>query len=435
MRQKTFWIAASCVLAVIGLGPVFSSGAAPAISEKVIYSFQGGVDGGQPLSDLTLDAAGNFYGTTSVGGIPGYGTVFELQHTNDGWKKQILHSFVGGSDGAYPAAGVIFDHAGSLYGATKGGGVGDAGTVFKLTPNSRGGWTETVIFSLPYDGSVGYAPQADLAFDDHGNLYGTASQGGSSGDSCNAYGCGTVFELTPQSGGSWTGTTIHTFEPNSSDGAVPSSGVVLDSQGSVYGATQYGGTGLCGGGPFILPGCGTVYKLAPSAGGSWTETIYSFTRGGGFGVLPSGGLLFDKENRLLATTRRGGDGLGTVFQLKPSQKKEWQQTVLHRFYGHPDGMTPTGRLVADADGNLFGVSTYGGIAATRPGYGSVFELQRSLDGWKERVLYRFTGGSDASNPQSGLVLDKQGRLYGTTEHGGNNTGCNSGCGTVYEVTP
>jgi uncharacterized repeat protein (TIGR03803 family) len=436
MRQKAFWIAASCVLAVIGLRPVFSSGAAPASKEKVIYSFTGGADGGQPMSDLTIGADGNLYGTTSQGGVGcvgnGCGTVFELKRTQDGWKEQILYSFAGGNDGAIPEAGVVFDKAGNLYGTTVAGGnnQGGTGTVFKLSPNSHGGWTESVI---------GYAdsPTGDLVFDDNGNLYGANSQGGSGGTSCNGFGCGTVFELTPQAGGSWKETTIHLFEQNSSDGVIPSSGVVLDFAGNVYGETLYGGAGACdrGGINNNAHGCGAIYELTPNPGGSWTEIVYSLVRGGGFGIFPSGGLLLDQAGRLLSTTQQGGDGFGTVFELRESQKKGWQQSVLHRFYGHPDGVQPAGRLAEDAHGNLFGVSAYGGSVPTRFGYGTVFELARSGDGWKEKVLYRFSGGTDATNPQTGLVLDTQGRLYGTSQSGGNGTGCDGGCGTVYEVVP
>jgi hypothetical protein len=125
MRREIFWIAAGCVLVLAGFLPVFSSGASPDSPEKVIYSFTGGADGGQPLSDLTLDSEGNLYGTTNLGGTSGAicdpfgcGTVFELKRTQDGWKEQVLYTFAGGYDGAYPVGGVIFDKAGNLYGTT-----------------------------------------------------------------------------------------------------------------------------------------------------------------------------------------------------------------------------------------------------------------------------------------------------------------------------
>jgi uncharacterized repeat protein (TIGR03803 family) len=330
MRRKSFWIAASCILAVVGLRPVFSSSASPGSREKVIYAFTGGADGGSPLSDLTIGSAGNLYGTTSHGGIAttcvSCGTVFELKRPNDGWKEQVLYSFAGGNDGAGPAAGVIFDKAGNLYGTTEGGGSGDSGTVFKLTPNSRGGWTETVIYSFAYNGSAGQYPAVDLSFDVQGNIYGTTPQGASNGG-CSEWGCGALFELTPRSDGSWTETTIHVFTDTGGDGAIPSSEVVLDSAGNVYGTTKSGGTGSCllEDHPFDPTlGCGTIYRATQGSGGAWTETVlYNFVRGGGFGVFPSGGVLFDNANHLFGVTLAGGDGLGAAFELRDLQSKGW----------------------------------------------------------------------------------------------------------------
>lgn len=435
MRRKSFWIAASCILTLAGLLPAFSSGASEASKEKVLYSFSGGSDGGQPLSDLTIDSAGNLYGTTSQGGTGtacgsgGCGTVFELKRSQDGWKEQVLYSFAGGKDGAFPAAGLTFDTSGNLYGTTASGGTG-YGTVFKLAPNSQGGWTERVIYSFDY-GNGGAAPAADLVLDAHGNLYGTASQGGSGGNSCNASGCGTVFELTPQPDGSWAETTIHIFEQNSSDGIVPSSGVILDSAGNVFGMTLYGGAGRCSGGVYGIDGCGSVYELTPNSGG-WTETIlYNFVQGCGFGIHPSGGLFFDKAGHLRGTSQAGGDGFGTVVQLYDSQKNSRQQSGLHLFYGNPDGMNPVGRLAVDATGKLFGVTSSGGANRT----GIIFELRPSKDAWKETILHSFGGTGDGATPQAGLVLDSKGRLYGTTQYGGSGTACNQGCGTVFEVIP
>jgi hypothetical protein len=228
---------------------------------------------------------------------------------------------------------------------------------------------------------------------------------------------------------------LHQFAGPPNDGADPLSGVVLDSAGNVYGMTFAGGTGTCE--VFGYVGCGFAYKLTPHNGG-WTETpIYVFPRGGGFARDLTSALILDKDGDLVGASRLGGDGLGTIFQLRPSQGKLWEQNVLHRFYGIPDGFTPNGNLAMDAQGNLFGVTNQGGAAAGWEG--TVFELVRPKAGrWPERVLHSFAGGSDGSYPQAGPVLDGQGRLYGTTFYGGGGSLCNSynpGCGTVYEVTP
>ena len=429
MRKRDFWIAASCILAGLGLFPLFSSGASPASTEKVLYSFAGGTDGENPSSDLTLDSEGNLYGTTTYGGevtcvyhgetFPGCGTVFELKRTADGWSEQILYRFnINGnsSGGALPAAGVIFDKAGNLYGTTEGiPNECGQGNVFELTPNSQGAWTETVLYSFTCEGG-GYNPATDLVFDDKGDLFGTAGN--------------IVFELLPRADGSWEEVTLHTFT-GKPDGAIFSSGVLLDSQGHVYGMTQSGGTGTCMYNRKTF-GCGIVYELIPSAEGAghWAENVvYNFARGGGFAVNPSGGLILDRPGHLFITTAAGGDGLGTVAELTRSQKG-WEQSVLYRFYGGPDGNQPAGRLVINA-GVGFGVTNRGGTN----GLGTVFGL-KGLDtgGWKAGVLYSFAGGSDARNPTTGLVSDSQGNLYGTTIAGGVQ-GCYEGCGTVYEVTP
>jgi uncharacterized repeat protein (TIGR03803 family) len=344
-----------------------------ASSAKIIYSFAGGADGAFPYSDLIADAAGNLYGTTyGGGGACDCGTVFELIRTKDGWKHQVLYSFAGGTnDGAVPAAGLVFDIAGNLYGTTLIGGIfnciGDCGTVFELTPNRHGGWSEKVLYFFS-DYNDGMNPESDLVFDSQGNLYGTAG-GGTSGGHCGwsiYWSCGMVFKLTPNLDGTWTKTTIHNFA-GAPDAAFPLGPLVLDSDGSFYGATEYGGTGQC-----VLPpdkgppyGCGALYHLTP-AGDGWTETvIYSFFRGRGFARNPSGGLVIDNSGRLLAASVYGGDGDGAFFLLEET-KKGWEQTALYRFYGNPDGINPMGRLAMSPQGNLFGATQAGGRTRLGP---------------------------------------------------------------------
>jgi hypothetical protein len=445
MSRKTFWIAAGCILVLAGLLPIFSSGASPANREKVIYAFQGGTDGASPMSDLILDSEGNLYGTTSQGGTGtcgsgGCGTVFELKRTQDGWKEEVLYSFGAyQGDGVGPQAGLVFDSAGNLYGTTI-AGLGDnsfVGTVFKLSPNGHGGWTESVIYSFEPDQSAGANPSTDLVFDAHGNLYGTAPIGGGNANSCYGDGCGTVFKLTPQSDGSWGETTIHIFTDAGGDGAYPSSGLVLDPAGNLYGLTQSGGTGSCqlrsGGSPTVF-GCGTLYKLTVNLEESPNETVlYNFAPGGGFGIYPSSGILFDNKSHLLGTTQRGGDGFGTVFELQDKKAKVWHESEAHIFDGNPDGVRPVGRLTTDANGDLFGATSYG--AAVTKGLGTVFELQPSKNGWNEKILHSFAGSPDGAIPSAGLISDSQGHLYGTTQFGGKEPGFDRCCGTVYEVVP
>jgi uncharacterized repeat protein (TIGR03803 family) len=157
----------------------------------VLHSFGNGTDGDFPEAGLISDAAGNLYGTTIGGGIHNSGTVFEaIPQEGRGWTAKVLHSFGHGTDGAIPYAGLILDAAGNLYGTTELGGIHgpDSGTAFELTPREGGGWTEKVLHS--FNGTDGALPLAGLIFDDSGNLYGTTSEGG-------IHNSGTVFEITP----------------------------------------------------------------------------------------------------------------------------------------------------------------------------------------------------------------------------------------------
>jgi uncharacterized repeat protein (TIGR03803 family) len=418
MRRNQYWAGGVGILALLGLVPVISSGASQSSKakpqgahEKVIYSFTGGADGAHPMSDLVIDRAGNLYGTTSEGGSTtscffGCGTVFQLKHTQTGWEEQVLYRFGNDTnDGQSPEAGMIFDSSGNLYGTTREGGTGREGTVFKLAPNGKGGWAESVIYSFPGYPHVAL-PSSDLVQDAYGNLYGSTPYGGSGGGD----GFGTVFELIRRSDGSWTESTLYQFAGPPGDGANPSSGVVLDSAGNLYGLTAGGGSNPCNG---FNPGCGIAYKLTPDGKGNWKETVlFNFARGSGFPANPSGGLLVDPDgDRLVGTTVRGGNGLGTVFVLNQSKQGEWKQDVVHRFYENLDGRSPLGQLTRNSHGNLLGTTVAGG----RQYSGMVFELEaREKGAWKEKILYGFGGGGDAQYPEAGLVLDNRGHLYGTT---------------------
>jgi uncharacterized repeat protein (TIGR03803 family) len=396
--------------------------------EQVLYAFQGGNDGADPIGNLIFDSSGNLYGATETGGgtdcSSGCGTVFELSpNGSGGWTETILYSFQGGSDGAGPSAGLIFDQAGNLYGTTQGGGVNYLGTVFELSPSGNGGWTETILYS--FQGSPDGAGPQGLIFDGSGNLYGTTGAGGEGTCSINAISlpvqCGTVFELAPKGNGEWTETVIYSF-PSNSEGFSPNPGLIFDNSGKLYGTTSEGGT----------DGYGIAYELSPN--GTKT-TLYSF-QGGSDGANPEAGLIFDGNGNLYGTAFYGGTGCGapfcgTVFELSPKGTGGWTETTLHSFQGGSDGGNPAAGLNFDKNGNLYGSTVYGG-----PGYGTVFELSpNGSGGWMENVLLTFPGGSEGMYPYSGLILDPDDNLYGTTYEGGV-TGCGAsgnGCGLVYEL--
>ena len=274
--------------------------------ETVLYAFQGGSDGVQPLSDLVFDPAGNLYGTTSLGGmmqanchnIGGCGLVYKLTPSNDGWTESVIHSFTGGNDGFTPYSGLVFDQAGNLYGTTRyGGGPGCAplgcGTVYQLTP-SGSGWKENVIYKFT-GGSDGDDPWGGVIFDQSGNLYGTTVSGGAGGG-------GTVYELSPSNGG-WTLTTLYSF--SGSDGSYAS--LTMDASGNVYGTTF-------GDGAY---GYGNVFKLTPSNGG-WTYTSLHDFPFGSYGYRPRGNVILDARNYIYGTASEGGTyGNGVVFEITP----------------------------------------------------------------------------------------------------------------------
>jgi uncharacterized repeat protein (TIGR03803 family) len=230
-------------------------------TEKVLHNFSNtGPDGAEPEAGVILDAAGNLYGTTLFGGTNrsrgGYvGVVYELSPAGSEWNETILYSFAQSRyDAAGPYGSLIFDATGNLYGTTTSGGryFGD-GTVFELSPHSRGPWTETVLHSFSDAGKDGYHPYCSLIFDSAGNLYGTTSQGGAYGQGGSFLG-GTVFELMPASGGNWTERIVHSFG-NGTDGSEPLDGLIFDASGNLYGTTEYGGGGV-GDGP------GTVFEIS-----------------------------------------------------------------------------------------------------------------------------------------------------------------------------
>ena len=379
-----------------------STGAA---QEKVLHVFLDDlVDGTTPQAGLIFDAAGNLYGTTAGGGPSGRGTVFELSPGAGGtWTEKVLWSFGNGTDGAQPYAGLIFDPAGNLYGTTDLGGAFGYGTVFELSPGAGGTWTEKVLHSFNNDGTDGIEPLAPLIFDAAGNLYGTTYQGGA----YNSY--GTVFELSPAGGGTWTEKVLHSFG-SGMDGEISYGGLIFDAAGNLYGTTAYGGTN----------DLGTVFELTPAAGGTWTEKVLHSFGSGTDGTYPWAGLIFDAAGNLYGTTSGGGTAGGTLFELTPAGGGTWTEQVLHNFGNGTDGVTPQASLIFDGAGNLYGTTNGGGSY----GGGTVFRFNAH----GETLLYSFSG-EDGNNPYAGLILDVAGNLYGTTTGGGSD-----GEGVAFEIT-
>ena len=232
-----------------GFGVVYKMrpGANGSWSLMVIHAFTGGTDGlGGSASRLLLDAAGNVYGVNTVGGANGFGNVYELSPSGGGkWQLTTLYSFKDQPDGASPYGGLIFDKNGNLYGTTYYAGANDLGTVYKLT-HSNGVWTESVLYSFK-GGSDGDSPISTLVSDAKGNLYGTTSDGGAAG--C---GCGTIFRLSLDTGGTWTESVAYRF-PGTPKPGFAYNGMVSDGKGNFYGTTVHGGSA----------NDGTIYQFTP----------------------------------------------------------------------------------------------------------------------------------------------------------------------------
>jgi uncharacterized repeat protein (TIGR03803 family) len=403
---------------------------------KVLYNFgaQTG-DGANPVSNLIFDKAGNLYGTTSAGGsasgcIGGCGTVFELSPNSDGsWTETVLYSFCSKQthhgfclDGNEPAAGLVFDVGGNLYGTTVHGGPArcpmspDCGTVFKLAPPSLpdGSWTESVLYSfcsklVNSQCLDGLNPYGQLTVDQFGDLYGTTSAGGTGRNSG-----GTVFELSRVNSGQRY-TVLYNFcsvgsGKLCSDGTFPVAGVTFDKLGNLYGTTLAGGDSQ---------GRGTVYELVPQGKG-WNETVLETSeRYAAEG--PQGTVTLDSLGNIYTTYSQGGEfGFGGVFRIGT------QGGISQLSFTQSDGLVPTAGLVADfKQGILYG-TTSGGQELP----GTVFAVTAPS---QLTVLYNFCaqpGCTDGEFPYGALVEDASGNLYGTTKKGG---AYNQG--VVFEITP
>lgn len=321
----------------------------------VLYSFGFPPDGTDPMSGVVMDAQGSLYGTASVGGVSNNGLVYELSPPavpGALWNETILRRF-SGPDGSIPECRLVLSSDGSLFGTTLNGGVFNAGAAFQLVPPKSAGdpWSERLLHSFGGPHAGGLNPNQGLLAGKSA-FFGVTFGGGTDGK-------GTVFLLSQSTSpaGGWTETTLHSFH-GGNDGAFPSSELMMDSAGNLYGTTTLG----------------------------------------------------------------GASDLGTVFQLHPPSApgREWHESVLHAFSG-ADGSSPAGRLQLGTNGVVYGTASGGGTLQGGAVFQLNPPAKAGAD-WTYSVLYNFTGGRDGGSPMAGVSLDATGRLYGAAAHGGQFTG-------------
>ncbi len=330
----------------------------------------------------------------------------------------IVRTFNPSTGGVLPAGALLMDGAGNFYGTNTQGGANNGGTIFELIPNGQGVFRYKVLYecSKTFDCTL---PVGSLVMDASGNLYGSTLWGH-------------VFEMTKTSSGGWTATVLYNFGIE----VAPPSSLILDTAGNLYGINPTGGS----------HNLGYVFELSPSPGGWSLARLHDFSGPDGAATTGAtedqvGGLIFDTAGNLYGATVAGGTsknctgGCGVVFELS-KDSGSWTETVLHSLSA-TDGANPIAPLMIDANGNLYGTASNGGAK----GFGSAFKLSRSSGAWQTRVLHSFTGARlDGEFPDSALVMDQIGNLYGTTESGGaDHQSCDvfndHGCGTVFELSP
>ncbi len=329
-----------------------------------------------------------------------------------------FYRFKGGSDGAKPVAPLATDGAGNLYGMTELGGANGIGTVFRLGADK----SETILHSFAGQTADGAGPSGGVTMDSAGNLYGvTVNWGYQLG--------GTLFKIAPDGSES----VLYSFGmPGSIDGSYPGTKPLVGADGNLYGTTPYGGSSGCS------LGCGVIYRVRSTGS---EDVLYTFQgHQFGDGGVPFGEPVADDAGNLYGTTTQGGsaDG-GIVYKLAPNGSMNGTLTTLYAFGAdgkRKDGISaPAYGLVRDAAGNLYGVATVSARGKNCPNRncGAIFELTSASE---LRVLHAFGGGADGAVPNSTMVMDAAGSLYGTTQAGGNSECANhQGCGTVFRYSP
>lgn len=392
----------SCLLAAAA-SILFFCLPAFATTETILHAFTG-TSG--PANPLVMDGSGNLYGATQSSG----GQFFELSpDRSGGWNYTVLYTLSGNPsqcdiEGCYPTGPLTVDNSGNIYGVNEAGGANYAGTVFKLTKDSGGAWSYSVIYTFGAEFSGdGYRPQSVVYL--KGALYGDTMYGGASN-------FGTVFSLTPNESGDWAETVLHSFENDNMDGIMPLAPLTFDPKGNLYGITTQGGPNSVG----------TLYELSPN-GNAWSyRTLFNFESAGAPG-LTSTPLVYSNA-KLYGVAGNGGQyQSGVVYELSQSGGS-WTQTILYTFAGGKDGTDPDG-IALDSKGKIYGTTSEGGglgVCKQPPDpenwyCGTAFSLTpSSTETWKKTILFRF-GNSRGSNP-IGLVLDQNDNVYGDTAGGG-----------------
>ncbi len=361
-----------------GCGTVFKlSRSSGTWVESTLYSFTGGNDGANP-SGITMDAAGNIYGfaQTFTTFSCGPGTAFKLKKpTGGGWTFSVIHKFAATSgDGLCPTGAPLLDSAGNIYGATAYGGVTGTGCstygcgiVFKLAATTGYGlWPETILYSFAGDPDAG-VPVMGVIADSAGNLYGLTNSGGST-PNC-IYGCGTVYEISPTSGGGWSESVIHSFQNYPTDGAGPQGGLAIDAAGNLYGTTYAGGSFTS---QDCYGSCGAAFEVSPVSGG-WTEKVIHSFNYKTDGALPSVGVVLDSAGHVFGLTSTDPNTLaGVAYELSSDAAGQWKIDILYTLGSQPgDGQTPQGGSpLLTPDGSLIGTTSYSGAY----GAGNIFKL-------------------------------------------------------------
>jgi uncharacterized repeat protein (TIGR03803 family) len=388
--SKTLRIAVHCKVSLSLVACLVTAPAEGGWTLTASYQFNG-ANGTSPVGGVTVDASGNIYGTTNEGGINNNGTVFEIAQ---GSNTITTVANFNGTNGRNIFGGITLDAAGNMYGTTQAGGPWGVGTVFEIAKGSNTITTLATFGSSTGSNAGGAGPQASLAIDAAGNLYGTTTQGGINN-------WGTIFEVAK---GSNSITTLAQF--HNTDGSSPQAGLTMDAAGNLYGTTVVGGAA----------GQGTVFEL--KKGSSAVTTLASFNNG--TGTNPQASVTLDSAGNIYGTTYTGLGSNGSVFEIP---KGTTTLTTIYTF-SPSSGQNPNGGLIMDAAGNLFGTTYVGGVNNA----GTVFEIAQGSHTFTS--LYSFSG-PDGLEPAGNLAFDSAGNLYGATVQGGDSLFQ----GTVFELSP